>query len=215
MNLALFDLDNTLLNGDSDHGWGMYLAEIGVVDAHEQQLKQDMFYQQYLNGTLDIFEFCEYQFEVLHNNSMQQLLKWRADFVEQIIEPMIASGKTDLIEKHQAAGDELVIVTATNDFVTQPIADRLGIPTLIATRAELVDGAYTGKVCGIPCFKEGKIDRVKEWLLSTDQSFEHTTFYSDSYNDLPLMEYADTAIAVTPDDRLRAHAERLHWPVIA
>ena len=127
---------------------------------------------------------------------------------------MIASGKTDLIEKHQAAGDELVIVTATNDFVTQPIADRLGIPTLIATRAELVDGAYTGKVCGIPCFKEGKIDRVKEWLLSTDQSFEHTTFYSDSYNDLPLMEYADTAIAVTPDDRLRAHAERLHWPVI-
>lgn len=98
MNLALFDLDNTLLNGDSDHGWGMYLAEIGVVDAHEQQLKQDMFYQQYLNGTLDIFEFCEYQFEVLHNNSMQQLLKWRADFVEQIIEPMIASGKTDLMK---------------------------------------------------------------------------------------------------------------------
>ena len=214
MNLALFDLDNTLLNGDSDHGWGMYLADIGVVDAKEQQRKQDMFYQQYLDGTLDIIEFCEYQYEVLRNNSMQQLLEWRADFVETIVEPMIVSGKADLVEKHRDAGDKLVIVTATNDFVTQPIADRLGVPTLIATRAELIDGAYTGKVSGTPCFKGGKIDRVKEWLSSIDQSYAHTTFYSDSYNDLPLMEYADTAIAVTPDDRLRAHAERHHWQVI-
>ncbi len=214
MNLALFDLDHTLLNGDSDHGWGMYLASVGAVDAQVQQRKQDEFYAQYVAGTLDIIEFCEYQFEVLQRHSLSQLHAWRDDFMATVIEPMINSGKPELIEQHRTQGDELVIVTATNDFVTQPIAERLKVPTLIATQAEFHNGAYTGKVLGTPSFKAGKVARVKQWLAESGRQFDHCTFYSDSYNDLPLLEYADTPVAVTPDARLRVHAQQFHWRVI-
>ncbi len=214
MKLALFDLDNTLLNGDSDHGWGMYLAKIGAVDPIEQAKKQDEFYAQYQAGTLDIIEFCEYQFEILSSTPLETLNQWREEFLEEIIEPMIQTGKIELLERHRDAGDELAIVTATNDFVTQPIADRLKVGTLIATQAEFVNGCYTGKVQGTPSFKEGKVTRVNDWLNATGVQYTHRTFYSDSYNDLPLLEAVDTPIAVTPDDRLRAHAKRLHWEVI-
>lgn len=214
MALALFDLDNTLLNGDSDHGWGMYLAQIGVVDAEQQKIKQDAFYQQYLNGSLDIIEFCEYQFEVLRNNSLTQLNEWHAGFMQTIIEPMISTGKASLLEKHQDAGDDVLIITATNDFVTAPIAKRLGVETLLATQAEFVGGAYTGKVAGTPCYQDGKVIRLKEWLEKSNKPFENSYFYSDSANDLPLLELVDTPIAVTPDDRLRAHAKKFHWQII-
>lgn len=214
MALALFDLDNTLLNGDSDHGWGMYLAEIGVVDPVEQKTKQDYFYQQYLDGKLDIYEFCEYQFRVFTQFSLEQLHAWRSDFMRTIIEPMIESGKASLLEKHRIAGDDILIITATNDFVTKPIADRLEVETLIATRAEFIDGAYTGKVDGTPCYQQGKVERLQEWLSDNHKNLSNSVFYSDSINDLPLLEKVDTAIAVTPDDRLRAHAEKLHWEII-
>jgi len=127
MALALFDLDNTLLNGDSDHAWGMYLAKIGAVDAQEQKIKQDYFYQQYLDGTLDIYEFCEFQFSVLAQTPLSQLKEWHDDYMRTMIEPMITTGKADLIEKHRVVGDDIIIITATNDFVTAPIAKRLGV----------------------------------------------------------------------------------------
>ncbi len=214
MALALFDLDNTLLNGDSDHGWGIFLAKIGVVDPIAQKQKQDHFYQQYLEGKLDIYEFCEYQFEVLANNSVEQLNQWHAQYMEEIIEPMIVSGKADLLAPHKERGDDILIITATNDFVTTPIAKRLGVETILATTAEFKDGKYTGKVEGTPCFQEGKISRLNEWLQANNKVFEDSTFYSDSMNDLPLLEAVDTPIAVTPDDRLRAHAQKLHWEII-
>ena len=214
MALALFDLDNTLLNGDSDHGWGMYLAEVGAVDPVEQKQKQDHFYQQYLDGKLDIFEFCEYQFSVFTRYPLQQLYRWRSEFMTEVIEPMIENGKPELIEKHREAGDDILIITATNDFVTAPIAERLGVPTLLATQAEFIDGVYTGKVAGTPCFQGGKVTRLEEWVQNNDKELTDSIFYSDSINDLPLLEVVDTPIAVTPDDRLREHAEKLHWEII-
>ena len=214
MALALFDLDNTLLNGDSDHSWGMYLAQIGAVDANIQKQKQDFFYQQYLAGELNIFEFCEFQFTVLKQNSLEQLHLWRDDFLDTVIAPMIQNGKAELIEPHRQAGDELVIITATNDFITAPIAERLNIPTLLATTAEFIDGSYTGKVSGTPCYQEGKIERLNLWLKDRNIPFQDSIFYSDSINDLPLLKLVDTPVAVTPDDKLRVHASEHNWQII-
>ncbi|MFT5571680.1 MAG: HAD superfamily hydrolase (TIGR01490 family) [Cryomorphaceae bacterium] len=214
MALALFDLDNTLLNGDSDHSWGLFLAEIGAVDAVEHQAKQDNFYQQYKDGTLDIMEFCEFQFKVFTLFPLAQLQQWHDEYMQTIIEPMIVSGKAELIEEHKIAGDQIIIITATNDFVTAPIAKRLGVETLIATRAEFIDGKFTGKVAGTPCFRKGKVQRLEQWLVDRHASLEGSFFYSDSINDLPLLELVDTPIAVTPDDKLRLHAKRLHWQII-
>jgi len=214
MALALFDLDNTLLNGDSDHAWGMYLADIGAVDPEEQKKKQDYFYQQYINGTLDIYEFCEFQFSVLAKTPLSQLQKWHDDYMQKIVEPMIKTGKANLLEKHREAGDDIIIITATNDFVTTPIAKRLRVETLIATQAECVDGKFTGQVKGIPCFQDGKILRLNEWLKQQNKKMSDSYFYSDSINDLPLLEVVDQPIAVTPDDKLRAHALKLDWPII-
>jgi len=212
--LALFDLDNTLLNGDSDHSWGMYLAEIGAVDPEIQKQKQDFFYQQYLAGELDIYEFCEFQFSVLTQHSLEQLHTWRADFLKTVIEPMILNGKAELLERHREVGDDLIIITATNDFVTAPIAKRLNVPTLIATQAEVINGVYTGKLSGTPCYQAGKVSRLNTWLDQQGKKFENSYFYSDSINDLPLLELVDTPIAVTPDNRLRAHAQQLNWQII-
>ncbi len=214
MALALFDLDNTLLNGDSDHSWGMYLAEIGAVDPEIQKQKQDFFYQQYLAGELDIYEFCEFQFSVLTQHSLEQLHTWRADFLKTVIEPMILNGKAELLERHREVGDDLIIITATNNFVTAPIAKRLNVPTLIATQAEVINGVYTGKLSGIPCYQAGKVSRLNTWLDQQGKKFENSYFYSDSINDLPLLELVDTPIAVTPDNRLRAHAQQLNWQII-
>lgn len=214
MALALFDLDNTLLNGDSDHSWGMYLAEIGAVDADLQKERQDFFYQQYLAGELNILEFCEFQFSVLTQHSLEQLQAWRSDFLNSVIDPMIQNGKADLLKPHQDADDDILIITATNDFITAPIAERLNVPTLLATQAEFIDGQYTGKVAGTPCYQTGKITRLNQWLKENNKEFEDSTFYSDSINDLPLLELVDRPIVVTPDDKLRAHALALNWTII-
>jgi len=212
--LALFDLDNTLLDGDSDHAWGIYLTEIGVVDADFHQRKQDEYYQQYIDGSLDIIEFLNFQLATLAQHPMSQLLQWRESFINDVIQPMIDTGKPQLLDKHRDAGDTLVIITATSDFVTRPIAERLGINTLIATEAEIIDNKYTGKVAGTPCFQSGKVTRLHDWLQSRDETLENSWFYSDSYNDLPLLKLVDNPIVVTPDDKLREHAEQQHWPVI-
>jgi HAD superfamily hydrolase (TIGR01490 family) len=212
--LALFDLDNTLLNGDSDHSWGLFLAEIGAVDAVEHQAMQDFFYQQYKDGTLDILQFCEFQFKVFTLFPLEQLQQWHTEYMQTIIEPMILNGKPELIEQHRNNGDKIIIITATNDFITGPIAKRLDVETLIATRAEFVDGRFTGKVAGTPCFKAGKVQRLRQWLATREANLEGSYFYSDSINDLPLLELVDTPIAVTPDDKLRLHAEKQHWQII-
>lgn len=220
MALALFDLDNTLLNGDSDHAWGLFLADVGAVDPQQQTQKQDYFYQQYQDGSLDILEFLEYQLAPLAQFSLTQLETWRNEFIDSVIKPMIESGKPELVEKHRRQNDELVIITATNDFITRPIANEFGVATLIATQAQMLDGKYTGKCTGTPCFQSGKVERLEQWLTESAQGkpladkFKQRYFYSDSINDLALLELVDNPIAVTPDKRLRAHAEKLHWQII-
>lgn len=214
MALALFDLDNTLLNGDSDHSWGLYLSELGVLDSVEQERKQDYFYQQYLNGNLDIYEFLEFQLAPLTQFSIEQLHQWRQSFIEQKIWPMLKSGKTELLDKHLHNNDQIVIITATNDFITRPIANLMGVSDLIATEAEMIDGLYTGKCHGTPCFQNGKVERLEQWLRMQEEEFGERYFYTDSINDLPLLKAVDVPIAVTPDDKLRAYAKQRDWSII-
>jgi HAD superfamily hydrolase (TIGR01490 family) len=164
MRLALFDLDNTLLAGDSDHAWGRFLAEVGAVDAETYTRANDAFYAQYLAGTLDIYEFCRFVFQPLVAHPLPRLERWRGEFLRERIRPMIAPGAADLLARHRATGDTLLIITATNSFVTRPIADMLGVEHLIATEPEFRDGRYTGELAATPCFQEGKIERLRDWL---------------------------------------------------
>ena len=216
--LALFDLDNTLLTGDSDHTWGVFLAEIGAVDAQKQITAQNHFYAQYQAGTLDIHEFLEFQFTLLKNNSLEQLTAWREQYIESHIKPLIIQERLDLVKHHQQQGHETIIITATNSFITRPIADLFDIKHLIATEPEQNIHGFTGKLSGIPCFQSGKIEKLNAFL---SENFSETTlensetwFYSDSHNDLPLLEAATHAIAVTPDEKLTAHANKHNWDII-
>ncbi|WP_454254173.1 histidinol-phosphatase [Pseudomonas sp. Marseille-Q8238] len=215
MRLALFDLDNTLIAGDSDHSWGEYLCQRGILDAAEYQARNDAFYDDYLAGTLDVRAYQNFTQAILGRNSLEQLAEWHGDFMRDCIEPMILSKAEALLEKHRAAGDRLVIITATNRFVTAPIAARLGVETLLATECGMQDGLYTGQITGIPCFQEGKVTRIEHWLEETGLSLDGSYFYSDSRNDLPLLERVDNPVAVDPDDTLRAIAEQRGWPVIS
>ena len=214
MALALFDLDNTLINGDSDHAWGLYLAEIGVVNAKQHEAAQDRFYQEYVDGTLDINEFLEFQLTPLKEHSLNELLAWRADFIEKKIKPLIHEDKVTLVQKHRDSGDSLVIITATNSFITSPIADLFGIETLIATEPEQNSDGFTGKVLGTPCFQAGKITKLNEWLTNSSETMKESWFYSDSYNDLPLLLEVDHPVCVSPDTKLSNHAKANDWPII-
>lgn len=213
MALALFDLDKTLIEGDSDHAWGIFLTEIGVVDAAEHAKAQDKFYADYLNCVLDINEFLAFQLAPLKNNTMTDLLAWRDDFIQQKILPIMHDSKVELVEKHRTQGDELVIITATNSFITRPIADLFNIDTLIATEPEQNIHGFTGKVDGTPCFQSGKITKLNEWMSNTQHSLQGSWFYSDSYNDLPLLKEVDHPVCVSPDDQLTEHAQQHNWPI--
>ncbi|MBP9712958.1 MAG: HAD family hydrolase [Sterolibacterium sp.] len=220
MNLALFDLDNTLLATDSDFEWAQFLIEQGVLDREIQEARNIEFYEHYKAGTLDIQAFLDFQMQPLAHHTRQQLDAWHEKFMTRHIRPHIAQGASALIEQHRAAGDLLAIVTATNSFVTGPIARELGIAHLIATipGQDSRSGRYTGKPVGTPAFRTGKIARTEAWLESLGLwwgSFQETRFYSDSHNDLPLLEQVSHPVAVDPDDNLRAHAQRLGWPVIS
>ncbi len=218
MNLALFDLDNTLLAGDSDFEWGRFLIKLGVLDEELHLARNAQFYEDYKQGTLDIYAFLEFQLKPLSRHPRAQLDVWHLQFMDQVIKPLMTPQAHSLVEKHRANGDLMVVITATNSFVTAPIARAFGIPHLIATVPEVVNGEYNGRVSGVPSFKEGKITRLLEWLESrgeTLQSFDASWFYSDSHNDLPLMKLVDHAVAVTPDATLRAHAETHNWPIIS
>jgi HAD superfamily hydrolase (TIGR01490 family) len=215
MALAIFDLDNTLLGGDSDYLWGRYLAENAIVDPQSYHDTNLAFYNDYQSGQLDINAFLQFVFEPLAKNSMQDLLAWRADYLQQKILPIILPKGLELIEQHRQRGDTLLIITATNSFLTTPIAELLKIDHLIATDPEMLDGRYTGKVFGVPSFQHGKVERLQHWLAEHQQDLAGSYFYSDSHNDLPLLEQVDTPIAVDPDDKLAEVARQRDWKILS
>jgi HAD superfamily hydrolase (TIGR01490 family) len=213
--LALFDLDNTLLAGDSDHAWGDYLCERGILDGVAYKARNDEFYQDYLAGRLNISDYLNFSLEILGRSQMAQLEQWHREFMRDCIEPIILAKGEALLAEHREAGDKLLIITATNRFVTGPIAARLGVETLLATECEMHAGRYTGRTTDVPCFKEGKVTRLNRWLAETGMSLDGSSFYSDSMNDLPLLEQVSRPIAVDPDPRLQAEAELRGWPIIS
>ncbi|TRX72888.1 histidinol-phosphatase [Pseudomonas mangiferae] len=215
MRLALFDLDNTLLGGDSDHAWGDWLCARGILDGVAYKARNDAFYQDYLAGRLDIADYLNFSLEILGRTEMEQLQRWHAEFMAECIEPIILEKGVELLARHRDAGERVVIITATNRFVTEPIARRLGVETLLATECEMADGRYTGRTTDVPCFREGKVTRLARWLAENQLDLSDSSFYSDSMNDLPLLEQVTRPVAVDPDPTLRAEAERRGWPIIS
>ncbi len=215
MRLAIFDLDHTLLRGDSDFLWGAFLVDRGCVDRATYERENQRFYNDYKAGVLDMEAFCHFSLAPLAAHDLPTLQGWREAFVRERIVPVIAPLAPSLLQRHRAQGDRLLITTATNRFVTEPIAALLGVDTLIATDPEFDGERYTGRVAGIPNFQGGKVVRLERWLAEQGQSVEHLTCYSDSRNDLPLLERADCAVAVDPDDVLRAEAQRRGWKIIS
>ena len=217
-NLALFDLDNTLLSCDSDYEWGQFLVERGVLQRAEYEAQNAAFYEQYKAGTLDIHEFLGFALRPLAEHTPEELARWHADFMAARIRPAMSTASRALVRKHLDAGDLCAVVTATNRFVTGPIAREFGVPHLVATEPEQADGRFTGRVAGTPCFREGKVRCVEGWLAARGgrlRDFPHSSFYSDSHNDLPLLEFVSRPVAVDPDEQLAAEAGRRGWPVIS
>lgn len=215
MALAIFDLDNTLLNGDSDYLWGQFLAQQGRVDAATYAKENQRFYNEYVAGTLDIFEFLEFSLAPLSQIEMNELTQLHKQFMLECILPIITAKSRNLIQEHVTHNDTLLIITATNLFITAPIAEELGIPNILATEPEIINNRYSGKVSGTPCFREGKVERLTDWLKATGGNLADSCFYSDSHNDLPLLELVNKPIAVDPDDTLRTHAEMKGWDIIS
>ena len=215
MALALFDLDNTLIAGDSDHLWGEYLVDRQLVDAERHELQNDHYYTQYQAGTLDILDYLEFALNPIARMTPEAVRELQWPFMKNYVEKILLNAAFDLIAYHRQRGDTLVIVTATNSVVTRPIADRLGIEHLIACDAELIDGYYTGKPTGVPSFAEGKVTRINEWRASNSKTFDTSYFYSDSHNDLPLLRAVDHPTAVNPDEKLALFAANAGWPIIS
>jgi HAD superfamily hydrolase (TIGR01490 family) len=216
--LALFDLDNTLLPIDSDVSWAQFLVDLKVVNADWYAKRNDYFYAQYCAGTLDIYEFLDFQLAPLAQHPRAQLLAWREQFVKDVIRPHLHPMAKALVKQHQNTGALCAIVTATNSFITGPIAKEFGVENLIATEIEIApDGNFTGKPQGLPSFREGKITRVEQWLAQQGvgiNDFSESFFYSDSLNDLPLLARVTHPVAVNPDPRLRQHAHDQGWQVL-
>lgn len=215
MALAIFDLDNTLLAGDSDHSWGVFLVEKNVVDAEIYRQANDSFYADYKNGTLDIRAYLQFSLAPLVQHSMTELQKLHAEFMRDHIEALMLPKAEALLQQHREQGDHLLIITATNGFVTRPIAQRLGVNDILATDPEVIDGRYTGNFVGTPCFQAGKITHLHEWLKHNQHSLEGAYFYSDSINDLPLLEQVDHPVVVDADERLAAVARERNWKAIS
>jgi len=218
MNLALFDLDNTLLACDSDYEWGQFLVDQGVLERDAYEAQNAAYYEQYKAGTLDIHEFLGFALRPLAEHAPADLARWHDGFMAARIRPAMTPQARALVRTHLDAGDLCAVVTATNSFVTAPIAREFGIAHLVATEPECVNGRYTGRVAGTPCFREGKIERVRAWLAGQGRQladFAVSSFYSDSQNDLPLLELVARPVAVDPDPTLAAEAGRRGWPVIS
>ncbi len=223
MRLAIFDLDNTLLGGDSDHAWGEFLIAQGLVDADTHRARNDAFYRQYQDGTLRIADYVAFAAEPIAGLSPERLQTLHEQFMRSHVSPMQLPAATRLLEQHRQSGDYCLIITATNRFITEPIAHWLGVDDLIATELETVDGIYTGRMQGVPCFQDGKVIRLTEWLQRHNAArsdagilaLSDSVFYSDSFNDLPLLEQAEEAVAVDPDERLRDTAMQRGWRIIS
>ena len=213
--LAIFDLDNTLIAGDSDHGWGEFLIEQGKVDAALYEEKNDYYFQQYQSGQLNILEYLEFSLLPLTQIPQKELFALREQFVAEKILPIVTKKSRELLKKHKDQGDYLLIITATNLFVTEPIAKELAVDDIIATEPERVNGEYTGKVMGIPSFQDGKVKRLTTWLADNGLSLAGSYFYSDSHNDLPLLKQVDYPVAVDADETLTAYAQQQNWPIIS
>ena len=218
MRLALFDLDNTLLAGDSDFEWAQFLIFKGVLDREVYEARNLEFYEQYKAGTLDIHAFLDFQLKPLSRHPRTQLDGWHAEFLATRILPMITDKARALVERHAQAGDTLIVITATNSFVTRPIVREFGIEHLIATEPEQANGEFTGRVVGTPSFRQGKVERLQQWLLergTTLAATERSWFYSDSHNDLFLMERVSDPVAVDADAELTRVAAERGWPAIS
>lgn len=209
--LALFDLDNTLLAGDSDHAWGEFLVARELVDSDSHRRRNDAFYEDYLKGQLDIDAYLRFALEPLAGKTPAELKPLHDDFMNSVIAPMMQDSARALIDSHRQRGDRLVIITATNAFITAPIAAALGINDLLASEAELIDGRYTGAPTGIPCYHEGKVKRLNEWMKDRPYELEQAWFYSDSHNDIPLLEKVGNPVAVDADEKLLTHASERGW----
>ncbi|MDB5728426.1 MAG: family hydrolase [Noviherbaspirillum sp.] len=218
MNIALFDLDHTLLPLDSDYEWGQFLVRIGAVDAKEFSKRNAEFYLQYEAGTLDPVEYLEFALSTLAQFSPLQLQQWHQQFMDEVIHPAVLTPALDLVKKHQDADDLVAIVTATNRFVTGPIAEVFGVPHLIAAEPEIMpDGRFTGKLLGLPTSGPGKIVHTDAWLAKMGKSlssFTRSYFYSDSQNDIPLLSAVTHPVATNPNVRLKAHAQAHGWPIV-
>ena len=217
-NLALFDLDNTLLAGDSDYNWSLFLIRQGLLDEKTHHERNEQFYLDYKNGNLDIYKFLAFQLKPLSEHSMADLNALHAKYMDSVIRPMMTQKAQDLVNQHKAQGDLCLVITATNSFVTKPIAQAYGIAHLIGTDPEMVNGAYTGGVAGVPSFQEGKVTRLNQWLAERGQvlaDFEQSYFYSDSHNDLPLMKLVTHPVAVDADAKLTDFAQQHGWPHIS
>lgn len=214
MTLAIFDLDNSLLSGDSDHSWGEFLVKKGIVDEEHHSRTNAAHFADYNAGNLNFEEFIAFQLASLKENPRDLMESIREEFLREIIQPMISDNARALVSQHQKRGHTLMIITATNRFITRPIADKFGIDLLIATDVEEIDGRFTGRTIGIPCFAEGKVHRLNDWLVGKTENLLDSWFYSDSHNDLPLLRLVDNPVALNPDDKLRQEAELKRWRII-
>lgn len=215
MTLAIFDLDNTLIGGDSDYLWGQFLCERGLVDSEHFAAENERFYAEYESGSLDINAYLRFALGPLRGRPPEVLAGWHRDFMRSKIEPLILPAGRALLDQHRQRGDQLLIITATNAFITRPIANALGVAELLACEGEMAGGRYTGEPAGVPSYGPGKVTRLRAWAGERGAALDGAWFYSDSHNDLPLLELVDNPVAVDPDETLRAHAEATGWPIIS
>ena len=215
MTLALFDLDNTLLSSDSDYEWGGFLVKKNLVDADTYEKANIHFYEQYKQGKLDINEFCAFAFKPLSEHPIETLQAWHNEFMQTTIQPFMLPKAKALIQHHKQQDHTLMVITATNSFVTRPIVEAFGIRHLLATEPKMVDGHYSTQIEGTPCFQQGKVTRLKQWLESSNETLEGSYFYSDSHNDLPLLEMVEHPIAVDPDEKLSLMAQERGWDILS
>ena len=214
MDLVLFDLDHTLLNGDSDYSWGEFLCEIGAVDDDYKNRNRD-FFAAYQRGELNMSEYMQFTLRPLADNNMEQLQKWRQQFLTEKIEHIVTDEARELVQRHRSKGDFIAIITSTNSFIAEPIGKMFGIETVIATEPEQIDGHFTGKIAGTPCFREGKINCLEQWLRKHEPDYQQSWFYSDSFNDLPLLSWVDLPVVVNGDAMLVEHATKNNWFMLA
>ena len=214
MTLAIFDLDHTLLDGDSDYLWGEYMVEKRIVDAAEYRRRNLVFYEEYQRGELDNERYLEFALEPLTHHPVEDLYAWREDYVKNWIEPIVAPGAAGLLQQHRRQGHELLIISATNLFITEPIAALLQVPNILSTEPEIVNNRFTGRYLGTPTYREGKVTVLRDWLERSGHDLEGSFFYSDSINDRALLELVENPVAVHPDEELKKIAESRGWKII-